>query len=130
MKSKGNRGTDIRKISLACVLILAFSLPILGCGEVDSAENMNPWGGGTNSLMLSWSAPSTNEDGTPLTDLAGYKLYYGSLPGQYSQVITVGDYTTAEIGGLGTGTYYLAVTAYDINGNESRFSNEIQHTFF
>ena len=79
--------------------------------------------------MLSWTAPTTNEDGTPLNDLAGYRLYYGTQPGQYSNVITVGDYTTAEIGSLGTGTYYVTVTAYDIYGNESTYSNEINHTF-
>ena len=79
--------------------------------------------------MLSWNAPSTNEDGSPLSDLAGYKLYYGNAPGIYSNVITVGDYTSAEIGDLESGTYYLTVTAYDIYGNESAFSNEIDHTF-
>jgi len=33
------------------------------------------------SALLSWNAPSTNEDGTPLTDLAGYKIYYGTATG-------------------------------------------------
>ena len=64
-----------------------------------------------------------------MSDLAGYKLYYGNAPGIYSNVITVGDYTNAEIGDLGFGTYYLTVTAYDIYGNESGYSNEINHTF-
>ena len=104
--------------------MIAVGLFTIGCGEVASVEGI-----GSNSLMLSWNAPSTNEDGSPLSDLAGYKLYYGNAPGIYSNVITVGDYTNAEIGDLGFGTYYLTVTAYDIYGNESGYSNEINHTF-
>ncbi len=110
-------------------LMLIVGLFLTACGEIASVEGIDPGGGGSNSLILSWVAPTTNEDGTTLVDLAGYKLYYGTQPGQYAQVVTVGAYTTAEIGDLGTGTYYLAITAYDTYGNESRFSNEIYHTF-
>ena len=39
----------------------------------------------------SWDAPTTNADGTPLTDLAGYKVYYGPSSGNYSQAIDVGN---------------------------------------
>ena len=125
--------TDTREQSsthknlLMATLLLVMSLFLIGCGDVASVEGIGT--GGSNSLMLSWVAPTTNEDGSTLDDLAGYKLYYGTQPGQYSQVITVGDFTTSEIGGLGSGTYYLTVTAYDIYGNESNFSNEINHTF-
>ena len=125
--------TDTREQSsthknlLMATLLLVMSLFLIGCGDVASVEGIGT--GGSNSLMLSWVAPTTNEDGSTLDDLAGYKLYYGTEPGQYSQVITVGDFTTSEIGGLGSGTYYLTVTAYDIYGNESNFSNEINHTF-
>ena len=125
--------TDTREQSsthknlLMATLLLAMSLFLIGCGDVASVEGIGT--GGSNSLMLSWVAPTTNEDGSTLDDLAGYKLYYGTQPGQYSQVITVGDFTTSEIGGLGSGTYFLTVTAYDIYGNESNFSNEINHTF-
>ena len=125
--------TDTREQSsthtnlLMATLLLVMSLFLIGCGDVASVEGIGT--GGSNSLMLSWTAPTTNEDGSTLDDLAGYKLYYGTQPGEYSEVITVGDFTTSEIGGLGSGTYYLTVTAYDIYGNESTFSNEINHTF-
>ena len=128
MKTEINRSNHLQRGLLTAVLMIVIGLATTGCGEVASVDGMVP-GGGTNSLMLSWTAPITNEDGSVLTDLAGYKLYYGTQPGQYSQVITVGDYTSAEIGDLGSGTYYLTVTAYDIYGNESVFSNEIDHTF-
>jgi hypothetical protein len=118
--------SSTQKILLMVTLLLIISLVLIGCGEVAGVEGI---GSGSNSVMLSWTAPTTNEDGSTLDDLAGYKLYYGNAPGIYSQVITVGDFTTSEIGGLGFGTYYLTVTAYDIYGNESNFSNEINHTF-
>jgi len=102
---------------------------VSSCGQAVSTNGDGTSGSGSSSLMLSWNAPTTNTDGTPLTDLAGYKLYYGTKPGQYDQVLTVGSFTTAEIDGLYPGTtYYLAVTAYDIFGNESDFSNEINYT--
>lgn len=110
-------------------VLLTLNLLLMGCGEVVSVEGIDIGGGGANSLMLSWNPPTTNEDGTTLIDLAGFKLYYGIQSGQYSQVINVGDYTTAEIGDLGSGTYYLVVTAYDTYGNESSFSKEINYTF-
>ena len=129
MKTENIRSINFQRGLLTAVLMIVIGLATTGCGEVASVDGMVT-GGGTNSLMLNWTAPITNEDGSVLTDLAGYKLYYGTQPGQYSQVITVGDYTSAEIGDLESGTYYLTVTAYDIYGNESNFSNEIDHTFF
>jgi hypothetical protein len=74
---------------------------------------------------LSWNAPTTNVDGTPLTDLAGYKLYYGTASGTYAQNINVGNVTTYTVPTLTDGlTYYFAVTAYDTASNESGYSNE------
>ena len=127
MKTDTSRKDCMQRNIITVALLLMVGLFLTACGEIASVEGIDI--GGSNSLMLSWTAPTTNEDGSSLDDLAGYKLYYGTQPGQYSQVITVGDYTAAEIGGLGPGTYYLTVTAYDIYGNESDFSNEIYHTF-
>ena len=78
---------------------------------------------------LSWTAPSTNTDGTSLTDLAGYKVYYGTAPGSYSQVITLGNTTSYTVTNLTGGVpYYFAATAYDTAWNESPFSNEVSKT--
>jgi len=75
---------------------------------------------------LSWNPPTTSADGTPLTDLSGYKVYYGNSSGNYSQNINVGNVTTYIINNLTEGlTYYFTVTAYDISGNESGYSNEV-----
>jgi hypothetical protein len=75
---------------------------------------------------ISWNPPTTNEDNTPLTDLAGYKVYYGAVSGNYSTSINVGNVTTYQISNLTDGlTYYFATTAYDTSGNESVYSNEV-----
>jgi len=83
---------------------------------------------GTSSVTLQWDAPTTNEDGTPLTDLGGYKLYWGHETGVYTKSMDVGDVTTYTVSGLPDGLYYFAVTAYDTYGNESDFSNEVSTT--
>lgn len=79
------------------------------------------------SVQLSWTAPITNADSTPL---AGYKLYYGEtsvvVSGLYQFSIDVGNQTTYTLSGLQEGTlYYFSVTAYDTSANESDYSNEV-----
>jgi len=61
-------------------------------------------------------------------DLAGYKVYYGTASGSYGTPIDVGNKTTYTVTGLGYGTYYFAVKAYDTTGNLSNFSNEASKT--
>jgi PKD repeat protein len=76
-------------------------------------------------VNLSWTAPTTNANGTPLKDLAGYKVYYGLASRSYSSDVDVGNRTTYTVSGLAGGKrYYFAVTAYDTSGNESAFSVE------
>ncbi len=81
------------------------------------------------SATLSWNPPTTNTDGTPLTDLAGYKIYYGTSSGNYTQIINVGNVTTYPVSNLTAGaTYYFVVTAYDTSGYESGYSNQVGKT--
>jgi hypothetical protein len=82
---------------------------------------VNPAG----TISLAWDAPTSNADGRPLTDLAGYKIYYGTASGTYDHSIDVGKVTTYTLTGLAQGqTYYIAVTAYDTSNNQSGYSNE------
>ncbi|MBI4714844.1 MAG: hypothetical protein HY760_02715 [Nitrospirae bacterium] len=76
--------------------------------------------------VLTWDPPSANEDGTPLTDLSGFKAYYGTASGVYGTFVDVGNVLTHTVLNLVEGKiYYFAVTAYDYDGNESLFSNEV-----
>ncbi len=68
-------------------------------------------------------------DANAESDLAGYKIYYGTSSGNYSHSIDVGDTTAYTLTDLDEGvTYYLAATAYDTDDNESDFSKELVHT--
>jgi chitinase len=54
--------------------------------------------------------------------------HYGYASGNYSTSVDIGNYTTASVFGLEEGrTYYFAVTAYDVYGNASPFSNEVSY---
>ena len=68
-------------------------------------------------------------DANPESDLGGYKLYYGTASQAYSDVINVGKDTQVTLNNLSQGvTYFFAVTAYDLQGAESDYSNEIDKT--
>lgn len=83
----------------------------------------------SGEATLSWTAPTTNVDGTALTDLAGYKVYYGTSSGTYDTTVDAGNVSTINIINLTEKeTYYFAVTAYDTAGNESSYSNEVSKT--
>ena len=82
----------------------------------------------SGEAVLSWDPPTTNTDGSSLTDLAGFKAYYGTASGNYGIIIDVGNVFTYTVTGLSNGTYYFVVTAYDTSGNESGFSNEVSKT--
>jgi len=87
---------------------------------------VNVYAGGAG-VQLSWDAPTTNVDGTPLTDLAGYNIYYGTESGSYAHSINVGNVLTYSfsISEDLNRTYYFAATAYDTSANESEYSNEV-----
>lgn len=76
---------------------------------------------GNGSAQLSWSKPTTNTDGSPLTDLAGYRIYYGRLPDSPSDKLEIAspDTTSATIGKLSTGTWYFSIATYTTSGVES-----------
>ena len=81
------------------------------------------------SATVSWDAPTTNQNGTPLTDLSGYKIYYGQNSGNYDLQAWVGNVTSFRLSGLEEDKqYFFAVTAMDFSGNESGFSNEVSTT--
>ncbi|HEX6999822.1 MAG TPA: putative Ig domain-containing protein [Gammaproteobacteria bacterium] len=84
----------------------------------------------TGSATLSWTAPTQNSDGSPLTNLAGYKVYWGPSEGDYQSSATInnGGVTTYVVENLGPGTWYFVVTAFNDAGVESGFSNVASKT--
>jgi Putative Ig domain len=81
----------------------------------------------TSSASLSWSAPTQNQDGSPLTDLAGYRIHYGTSASNLSKRVVVGNPATtrAVVQNLTRGTWYFAISAYTQTGAESSRSNVV-----
>jgi plastocyanin len=74
---------------------------------------------------LRWQAPTENVDGSPLTDLAGFSIYWGTSPRDYTDKVDLGASAREWELSLNSGTYYLAVTAFDSDSDESSYSNEV-----
>lgn len=84
------------------------------------------------AVTFQWEIPTENEDGTPLLDLAGFKLYQSAETGVYT-TIPVSDIdnpgiATYVLEGVNEGLWYFVVTAYNVNGLESDHSNEVAKT--
>ena len=80
------------------------------------------------NLTLSWAPPVENADGSPLLDLAGFRIYYGSRRGEFPFVIEVDNpgLTAFVVENLAPGRYFFATTALDGSGNESPMSEVIE----
>jgi hypothetical protein len=77
------------------------------------------------TAALSWTEPTHNTDGSPIKDLAGYHIYYGTNESNPSQKIDItgATATTYVVQGLAPGTYYFTVVAYNAAGIDSPNSN-------
>lgn len=77
------------------------------------------------SATLSWQPPTERTDGTALTNLVGYKVHIGNAPGAFDRVIQLDNpgLSSYVVEGLGSGTWYFAMTALDGQGLESDYSN-------
>ena len=72
-------------------------------------------------VTLAWDANTES-------DLAGYRVHYGTASGSYTTVVDVHKVTTAIVTGLTAGqTYYFVVTAYNAANNESGYSNQVSY---
>jgi hypothetical protein len=84
----------------------------------------------TGSATLSWTEPTENTNGTPITGLAGYHIYYGTAENVWTTTITVASPTETSyvVSGLAPGTYYFAVVAFNSAGMDSPQSNVLSKT--
>jgi len=78
--------------------------------------------GATGSLTVRWTPPTQNTDGSTLTDLAGYRIYYGTAATDLSRTATVSNpgLVAYVLDGLTAGTWYVAMTAYSPGGESDR----------
>jgi hypothetical protein len=82
---------------------------------------------GRGSVTLSWRAPTKNTDGSTLTNLAGYRVYYGTTAGSYTHNVQIPNksLTSVTIEDLTQARWYFAVRAYTTSGAESAFSSSV-----
>jgi hypothetical protein len=84
----------------------------------------------TGTATVSWTAPTLDTNGAPLTDLAGYNLHYGKTPTAMTNVIAVNDPASGSyvIRNLAPGTWFFAVVAYNAQAVESSLSAIVSKT--
>ncbi len=118
-----------RLTTLFLVIVTTIVLTACGGGGGDSSSDNRDTTTAptTGRVLLSWVAPSTRADGSylPLTELEGYRIYYGTSPSNLNMLIDLNDDSITEysVDTLPSGNYYFSVTTYDVNGAESGFSN-------
>ena len=108
----------------AGLVVLFFAGGILWYSAIHGSQPpifpATPSSGSSESIRLAW-------DKSPSTKVTGYKILFGSQPGNYTDSVDVGDVATATLSGLKSGTkYYVVVVAVDGRGNQSPPSNELQ----
>jgi len=130
------------------IILTIFAVMIMaGCVDEEKASqavggNVNISGDDTNtdsdsdgpgpqigSFSLSWAAPVTRSDGSPmsLAEIDGYKVYYGSTQGDYPKSVDINDgtETAMTVSGVPVGDYYIVMTTYDSDGRESTQSSVV-----
>lgn len=84
-------------------------------------------GSSGGSASLSWTPPTTNTNGTQLSNLAGYRIYYGTSPSTLTRTVQVSGagMTRYVVSDLSPATYYFSIRAYSSTGAESSNSNVV-----
>jgi ABC-type glycerol-3-phosphate transport system substrate-binding protein len=108
---------------------LAISVILAGCGgstesggSVSDASSSSSSSAATaDSVTLSWSAPTENTNGSALTNLSGYVIYYGTSASAMTQTIDVNTVgiLTYVVDNLSAGTWYFQIVAVNAAGVQS-----------
>lgn len=122
------------------IVSATISVSGLAAGTYSGSITVSTAGGGTTvvpvTLVLSPVTSGTvtlNWLANTESDLAGYKIYRGTVSGSYGSPIAVlgNTATTHTVSALQSGvTYFFVITAYDVAGNESGYSNEVSKSVY
>jgi hypothetical protein len=116
------------------LIYTAFLFVLNGCGGGSSGGGSDSGASGVSvvqkgdgTALLSWTPPTENTDNSTLTDLAGYKIYYGTFPGDYDKTITIDNeglssYLVEE---LAAADWCFVMTAFNLSEIESAYSIEV-----
>ncbi len=123
--------------------VAALGLTLSACGggsagvasQASSAGNppivsSSPPSTSIGAVTLNWTPPTENTNGTPLTNLSGYDIHYGTGSGDYTQTVSIPNpgIATYVVDNLRSGIYYFTVTAVNSAGTESQLSSEVTAT--
>lgn len=119
-----SQGSDNNESAATVASNTAASTPVStdsGASVATSTKVSTPIKTVNGVATLDWMPPTQNSDGTILTNLAGYTVYYGTSPNELSQSVKVSNPGLASytVTGLTSGTWYFAVTSYSADGVES-----------
>jgi len=120
-------------IFLKRLLVLFIPVLLAACSTEESFNGSTgvglSSGASLNEVALSWLAPVEREDGTPISmaEIGGYRIYYGTSQGNYTKQVSISDSNTMHVtlSDLVSGTYYIVITTYDMDGLESAYSMEV-----
>jgi hypothetical protein len=121
----GGGGSSTATSSSAAVAAVSSTDSSPPAGSSSSASTSS-----IGAATLSWAAPDENTDGSALTNLAGYRIYYGTSADALDQVIDIPSVgiTTYVLDDLTAGTYHFSIRAYNALGAESALSNVVSDT--
>lgn len=79
---------------------------------------------GSGAVTLSWLPPTEYTDGSPLVDLAGYYIHYGTSSGNLDRVLRIDNASISQyqVDNLSPATWYFAIKSYTAAGVQSSFS--------
>jgi hypothetical protein len=117
------------------IVLIGLSAALAACG--DEASSSGSAGSGSTgstsntgstsptaqleSITLSWAAPTENTDGSALTNLAGFDIYYGTSAASLTQKISINSVglLTYVVENLSSGTWFFEVVAVNSAGVQS-----------
>jgi hypothetical protein len=114
--------------------IAADSQFILTCsgtgGSVNRTVNVTVLQSSNGTALLSWTPPTRNTDDSPLQDLVGYKIRYGTSPGNYSETITLSNpgLSSYLVENLSPADWFFVMTSFNTSNIESGYSSEVSKT--
>ena len=118
------------------MVLTALLATLSGCGDLGSDDTSDEGSSvgvtliGNGSALVSWTPPTENTDNSTLTDLAGYRIYFGITSGVYSRSVDINNpgLTSYQVDHLGSSDWYFVMTAYNSLGVESAYSREVSTT--
>src|SRR6185437_9308724 len=120
----GTYGTIVESVTdgYKTASLRAFNLTVTGSGSSGgpSGSSVTMPQTAPAAVTLQWQPPTENTDDSPLTNLAGYHVYYGTSAQALNSKITVASpgISSYVVENLSPGTWYFAVAAYNSNGVE------------